>query len=220
MDDNALILEQNNASCCVIWLHGLGADGYDFQDIVDMLGLTDKGIRFVLPHAPMRAVTINGGMSMRAWYDVRTADFINEEDREGFAESEARVRGLICDQVQQGIPHGKIVLAGFSQGAAVALYTSMRLQEQVAGVIALSGYLPFAATTDQESQPANRGIPLFMAHGTQDSVVPFAMGEASHDICRQYFQVQWHSYPIPHSVCLEEIQAIGGWLQQVLAINA
>jgi phospholipase/carboxylesterase len=210
-----------NPTAAVIWMHGLGADGNDFVPIVNEIDLTGApGIRFVFPHAPVRPVTINNGHVMRAWYDISFGDLegnTRKADEKGVRESQAQIGQLIARENQRKIPCKNIVLAGFSQGGAIALHTGLRYPETLAGVMALSTYLPLAESFAQEATPANAKTPVFMAHGTQDPVVPHAMGSASHARLHQAgYAVEWHEYPMPHSVCLEEITDIGRWLGKVL----
>jgi phospholipase/carboxylesterase len=196
----------------VIWLHGLGADGHDFEPIVPELRLGFSA-RFVFPHAPVRPVTINGGMRMRAWYDVLGFDRRAREDETGIRASAAAVTELIDAQVARGVPAERVVLAGFSQGGAVALHTALREPRPLGGVVALSTYLPLAAALPAERSAANTRLPIFMAHGTADTVLPLALGETSRRTLEALgYAVEWHSYAMPHSVCLEEIAAIGAWL--------
>jgi phospholipase/carboxylesterase len=196
----------------VIWLHGLGADGHDFEPIVPELGLRFP-VRFVFPHAPVRPVTINGGMAMRAWYDILGFDRHAPEDAAGIRASAAAVTLLIDREVERGIATERIVLAGFSQGGAVALHTALREPRTLGGVLALSTYLPLAGTLAGERSAANAAIPIFMAHGTSDSVLPLALAESSRRALEALgYAVEWHSYSMAHSVCLEEISAIGAWL--------
>jgi phospholipase/carboxylesterase len=203
----------------VIWLHGLGADGSDFVPIVPELGLPPRlAIRFVFPHAPIRAVTINNGMRMRAWYDIAAADLNNRADLAGVRQSASQLEALVERERTRGIAAEKIVLAGFSQGGAIALYAGVRYRERLAGIMALSTYLigPDALATD--ASPANAPVPIFMAHGTADPVVRLAWGEASRRLLEaQGYPIEWHSYPMEHSVCIEEVRAIGAWLMRVLA---
>ena len=211
----------NNPTAAVIWMHGLGADGNDFVPIVKELDLAGApGIRFVFPHAPTRPVTINNGYLMRAWYDISFGDLegnTRKADEKGVRESQAQIGQLIARENGRGITTGKIVLAGFSQGGAVALQTGLRYPEQLAGVMALSTYLPLAESFAQEAAPANATTSVFMAHGIQDPVVPYAMGGASRArLLQAGYAVDWHEYPMPHSVCLEEITDIGRWLGKVL----
>jgi phospholipase/carboxylesterase len=196
----------------VIWLHGLGADGHDFEPIVPELGLRFP-VRFVFPHAPVRPVTINGGMAMRAWYDILGFDRRSQEDAAGIRASGTAVTRLIDREIERGLSSERIVLAGFSQGGAVALHTALREPRTLAGVLALSTYLPLASTLAGERSAANAGVPIFMAHGTEDSVLPLALAEASRRALEALgYAVAWHPYSMAHSVCLEEVSAIGAWL--------
>jgi phospholipase/carboxylesterase len=209
-------------AAAVIWMHGLGADGNDFVPIVNELDLTGApAIRFVFPHAPMRPVTINNGHVMRAWYDVSFGDLeghSRKADEKGVRESQAQISALVARENSRGITTGNIVLAGFSQGGAVALHTGLRYPETLAGVMALSTYLPLAESFAREATPANAKTPVFMAHGTHDPVVPYVMGNTSRERLQQAdYAVEWHDYPMQHSVCLEEIADVGRWLTQVLS---
>ncbi len=211
-----------NPTAAVIWMHGLGADGNDFVPIVNELDLAGApGIRFVFPHAPTRPVTINNGYVMRAWYDIAFGDLegkTRKADEKGVRESQAQIGQLIARENGRGIATGRIVLAGFSQGGAIALHTGLRYPEQLAGVMALSTYLPLAESFAQEAAPANTKTPVFMAHGTHDPVVPYAMGSGSRDLLQQAgYALEWHDYPMQHSVCLEEVADIGRWLCKVLS---
>ena len=214
----------------VIWLHGLGADANDFVPLVpelDLRGAAGKplAIRFVFPNAPVVPVTINGGMRMRAWYDILHLDLggaadggAPREDEAGLRASHAAVGALVAREVARGIPASRIVLAGFSQGAAVSLLAGLRHSQRLAGILALSGYLPLAAMTAAERHSANADVPIFMAHGTQDPVVRMARAIASRDaLAALGYEIEWHAYPMPHSVCPEEIAAIAGFLRRVLA---
>ncbi|GAA4346010.1 alpha/beta hydrolase [Kangiella taiwanensis] len=202
----------------VIWLHGLGADGHDFEPIVPELKLpTDLGVKFIFPHAPVMPVTINGGYQMRAWYDIRDADLANREDKDGVRKSAALVEQLIDAEQAAGIPSDKIVLAGFSQGGAIALHLSTRIQHKLAGIVALSTYLTMPENLADEKSPANIDTPIFMAHGSQDPVVPMQRGQYSAKVLEENgFSVSWQDYPMAHAVCLEEIQALGQYLNKVL----
>ena len=199
----------------IIWLHGLGADGHDFEPIVPELGLPKStAVRFIFPHAPVRPVTINGGARMRAWYDV-TAD--GQQDAGGVRASQAHVEAFIARERTRGIAAGAIVLAGFSQGGAMALQTGLRHPERLAGILALSAYLPLPDTLAQEASAANRDLPIFMAHGTQDPVIPLSWAKRSRDfLVGLGYAVEWHEYLMPHSVCAEEIADIGHWLPRIL----
>jgi len=206
-------------SYSVIWMHGLGADGYDFAPIVPELQLpTAPGVRFVFPHAPVQPVTINNGMMMRAWYDIKLPNLAMREDETGIRQSEKAIRALIARENQRGIPTSRIVLAGFSQGCAMALHTSLRLEETLAGVVGLSGYLPLADMLENERQAANQQTPIFLAHGSMDPVVTINRAEASRDKLQSLgYQVSWHTYPMPHSVCAQEVFDIANYLRQVIA---
>jgi len=202
----------------IIWLHGLGADGHDFEPIVPELDLSEKpAIRFIFPHAPKQAVTINAGMVMRAWYDISGLDFIGHEDQTGIRRSSDLVRALIENENTRGIPSNRIILAGFSQGGAIALHLGLRHTESLAGILALSTYLPLARYTASEVNEANRNTPIFMAHGSFDPVVPFMLGDSSHQQLQAMgYDVEWHTYPIPHSVSLDEIRDISAWIKKRL----
>ena len=205
----------------VIWMHGLGADGNDFVPIVQELDLAGAPpVRFVFPHAPMRPVTINNGCVMRAWYDVSFEDLAGKSrraDDQGVRESQAAIIKLIEREVARGIANNNIVLAGFSQGGAIALQTGLRYTAKLVGVMALSTYLPLAESLPQEAAPANAKTPIFMAHGTSDPIVPYAMGANSRTFLAGLgYQVEWHEYPMQHSVCLEEIEDISAWLRGIL----
>ncbi len=202
----------------VIWLHGLGADGYDFVPVVKELEAQGApAARYVFPHAPTMPVTINNGFVMRAWYDIRTADLAHREDEQTIRSSQKEVEALIEREVGRGIARGRIVLAGFSQGAAITLQTGLRQAEPLAGLIALSGYLPLADRLAAERHAASAGVPLLMAHGTDDPVVPIARAIRSRDLLVSLgYAVDWREYPMPHAVCAEEIEALAGFLRQRL----
>lgn len=203
---------------CVIWLHGLGADGHDFAPIVPELQLPAKlAVRFVFPHATIQPVTINGGMAMRSWYDILTPNLVKREDEAGIRISEQAIQALIARENARGIPSSRIVLAGFSQGCAMTLHTGIRLKEKLAGLMGLSGYLPLIDMAAHEREPANAATPIFLAHGTHDPVVTLERAEASRaKLIDLGYQVQWHTYPMPHSVCAQEIDDISSFLQSVL----
>jgi phospholipase/carboxylesterase len=199
----------------VVWLHGLGADGHDFAPIVPELVRRDwPALRFVFPHAPVRAVTINGGARMRAWYDIRDFDLANRADSEGVAESVAQVEALVAREGERGIPPHRVLLAGFSQGGAITLAAGIARAQPLAGLIALSTYLPMAPAQAQAALRAEASKqPVFMAHGQFDPVVPYAGGEVGAAALRQFgFDVQWHRYPMQHAVCAEEIRDLGDWM--------
>lgn len=195
----------------IIWLHGLGADGHDFEPIVPELPLpAGLRARFIFPHAPVQAVTINYGHVMPAWYDVYGD---GRQDADGIRASQARLEALIARERERGVATRRIVLAGFSQGGAIALQTGLRHSERLAGILALSTYLPLAETLGAEAAAANRGVPIFMAHGTEDPVIPLQRAAISRDQLRKLgYQVEWHEYPMPHAVCPEEIADVGAWL--------
>ena len=204
-------------TAAVIWLHGLGADGHDFEPVVPELRLPPaKPVRFVFPHAPVRPVTINGGMRMRAWYDILQLGG-GPEDEAGIRASQGLLEGLIAKQKECGIAADRIVLAGFSQGGAIALQTGLRSPERLAGVIALSTYLPLSAALMAEQSDASRGIPLFMAHGQHDDLIPIERALTSREQLAQLgCAVEWHDYPMPHAVCAEEIAHIAAFLLRIL----
>jgi len=207
-----------NPTASVIWLHGLGADGNDFVPIVPELKLpATLALRFLFPHAPVRKVTINNGFAMRAWYDIAAADLNSRADMAGVRESQAQLEALIAREKTRGIAASRIVLAGFSQGGAIALYTAIRHQERLAGVVALSTYLVNVDRLAEEATAVNRDLPIFMAHGTADPVVRFEWGDASRlALVAAGYHVNWHTYRMEHSVCMEEIEAIGIWLAKTL----
>jgi phospholipase/carboxylesterase len=202
----------------VLWMHGLGADGHDFAGIVPMLGLpAGAAVRFVFPHAPLRPVSINHGAVMRAWYDVREGGGVRQEDEPGVRESHRQIEALILRENGRGVPAGRIVLAGFSQGGAMALHTGLRHAEQLAGILALSSFLPLAETVAAEASPANRDVPILMAHGTHDPLIPLARAVRARDRLRELgYRVEWREYAMPHAVCQQEIDDIGAWLAQRL----
>jgi phospholipase/carboxylesterase len=202
----------------VIWLHGLGADGYDFEPLVPELAIpAEKPVRFIFPHAPRQPVTINGGMVMRAWYDITGAEMIRQEDDAGIRRSAASIRDLIQKENARGINTGNIILAGFSQGGAVALHTGLRYPESLAGILALSTYLPLSAQLDIEAHAANVSTPMFMAHGLYDPVIPIILAESSRKRLQQAgYSVEWHTYPMPHAVSPDEIRDISHWFRQRL----
>lgn len=206
-----------NPEYAVIWLHGLGADGSDFVPVVPELGLVESpAIRFIFPHAPYIAVTCNGGYVMRAWYDIISLDSTSRRiDEAGILTSREAVRRLIDREKSRGIPVDRIFLAGFSQGGAVAYTTALTHPEKLAGIIALSTYIPSPALLAEDSADANRNIPIFAAHGTADDVVSPTLGLAARDLLiERGYTIDWHEYPMPHSVCLEEVWAIGQWLAE------
>jgi phospholipase/carboxylesterase len=203
----------------LIILHGLGADGNDFVPVAQELDLDVLGpVRFVFPHAPVMPVTINNGYRMRAWYDILGTELQGLQDEEGLRRSQQLVVELIEREEQRGIPAGRIVLAGFSQGCAMSLLAGLRYPRRLAGIAGMSGYLPLAQHTAAERSEANRDTPVFLAHGTMDDIVVFPRGEATRDALQALGQpVEWHAYPMGHSVCKEEIRDLEAWLRNVLA---
>ena len=210
-----------NPRASMIVLHGLGADGNDFVPVAKELDLAGVGpVRFVFPHGPTRPVTINGGYVMRAWYDILGLDFNarSSEDEAGLRASQALVEALVAREKQRGVPAGRIVLAGFSQGCAMTLMTGLRHDERLAGLVGLSGYLPLAAKAEAERHAANRDVPVFLAHGTSDPVIPLSRARQSRDVLVGLgHAVEWHEYPMAHSVCAAEIVDLGRWLRRTLA---
>ena len=200
----------------IIWLHGLGADGQDFVPVAGELELP-VAVRYIFPHAPQRPVTINGGFVMRAWYDITRQDIGAQQDEAGIRESQTSIEALIAQEVARGIAPGNIFLAGFSQGGAIVLHTALRQTTPLGGVLALSTYLPLAETMPHEAQASSRTTPIFMAHGRNDTVVPYASGAASRDALLKFgYTVQWHEYAMPHSVCEAELRDIETWLGREL----
>jgi phospholipase/carboxylesterase len=212
------IIHGNSPTHSIIWLHGLGADGHDFVPVVRELGLSSKiSVRFIFPHAPSRPVTVNGGMVMPAWYDIKGTDIADKEDRDGIEASREMVSRLVDLEIDRGIPTENIVLAGFSQGGAVVLYTALRSETRFAGIMALSTYLPFSGSSSTDNSGTNAGIPVFMGHGTLDPVVPIQLGEASmHELEKLGLSPEWHTYTMPHSVSPEEISDISDWLENLV----
>lgn len=210
-----------NPTCSVIWLHGLGADGNDFVPIIPELHLpANPAIRFVFPSAPSMPVTVNGGYVMPAWYDIIGRNLMDQEDAEGIKRSAASIIELIEREVQRGIDYRHIALAGFSQGCAMVLYIGLRLPHPLAGIMALSGYLPLASSLNLEKHSANQSTPIFMAHGTFDPVVALDRAQASHSLLANLgYQVDWNEYPMEHSVNHEELKDISRFLQEVLPKN-
>ncbi|HSV70107.1 MAG TPA: alpha/beta hydrolase [Methylibium sp.] len=208
-----------NPTASIVWLHGLGADGNDFAPFARELRLDAVGpVRYVFPHAPMMPVTVNGGYVMRAWYDILGADLVRREDEKTLRSSQQLVEALIARERQRGVAAKRIVLAGFSQGCAMTLLTGLRHPERLAGLMGLSGYLPLAATTAAERHPANAGVPIFLAHGGFDPVIPIDRAAASRDaLAALGYAPEWHEYPMPHSVCPEEVDDLQDWLLKVLA---
>ena len=210
---------KSKAKATVIWLHGLGDSGNGFAPIVPDLKLPDVlGIRFVFPHAPTRPVTINNGMSMRAWYDITTLDFNNRADSQGVKESSDLVAALIEAEIAQGIPADKIVLAGFSQGGVIALNLGTRFEKSLAGIMSMSSYMSEPETLTDEAHCANKNTPIFVAHGTHDDVVPIFMGNTAFKVLESNgYQATWHEYAMQHNVCMQQLNDISIWLQEKLS---
>lgn len=209
-----------NPRFSVIWLHGLGADGSDFEPVVPELGLDERyGTRFIFPYAPMIPVTCNGGYVMRAWYDILSLDTNSRRvDDAGIIASREAIRRLIAREVARGVPAARVFIAGFSQGGAVAYATALTHPERLAGIIALSTYIPNADWLASEATAANQSIPIFAAHGSEDDVVAPGLGLAARDfLIERGYALEWHDYPMPHSVCIEEVKAIGEWLRRNMA---
>jgi phospholipase/carboxylesterase len=203
----------------IIWMHGLGADANDFVPLVKELDLAGlPAIRFVFPNAGTMPVTLNGGYVMRSWYDILGGlDMVRREDEQGLRASQAQIEALIAREQERGIPAERIILAGFSQGCAMALQTGLRHPQKLAGLMCLSGYLPLAANLSDERHPASVATPIFMVHGLHDGVIPIARARQSRDLIEALsYQVEWHEYPMQHSLCQEEIDDIGAWLKKVL----
>jgi phospholipase/carboxylesterase len=202
-------------NACVIWLHGLGADGHDFEPVVQALNL--PYIQFILPHAPYRNVTLNNGYEMRAWYDLYGLSKDSKQDEVGIRESQAEIEIIIQQKIREGIPASRIAIAGFSQGGAIALHTALRHSQKLAGVLALSTYLPIGSSLAVEKSAANQDIPIFMAHGKFDDVIAIQTSERSRDLMQsEHYQVEWHEYPMAHSVNPQEIEDIHTFLTRIL----
>ena len=206
----------------IVLMHGLGADGRDFLPITNQLQLAAVGpVRFVFPNAPVMPVTLNGGYPMPAWYDIVSADLLRSEDERGLRQSQAAINQLIACEIERGIPAHRIVVAGFSQGCAMALMTGLRYPQRLAGIIGMSGYLPLAPLLAAERHSANAGLPIFVGHGRHDDVVPLTRAAASRDVLTALgYAVDWYDYPMAHLVCMQEIADINQWLLKVLASKA
>ena len=221
-DATCLRLEPNKqAVACVIWLHGLGADGYDFQPIVPYLELPENlPTRFIFPHAPTMPVTVNGGMAMPAWYDILEMNVGRKVDKTALIASSDRISKIIDSQIAEGISADKIILAGFSQGGAVAYHTALCYPQKIAGLVALSTYMATADEILQHRSDANRSLSVWLGHGNMDDVVPPTLGrQALQKLEEMDYSVQWNEYPMAHEVSLEEIKAIGQWMAQQLTGN-
>ncbi|MCD6056144.1 MAG: Carboxylesterase [Gammaproteobacteria bacterium] len=219
---NTLVHEPvQTAAACVIWLHGLGADGHDFKSLPNELRLSKQhNIRFVFPHAPMRPITLNGGLQMRGWYDILGLAHDSSQDHAGIQEAYAQCSALIEKQAASGIPYDKIILGGFSQGAALALYTGLRYPHALGGIVSLSGYLPLAENTQAEASLHNKHIPIFMAQGTEDPIVSFYLATISYQhLYHLSYPIKWHTYPMGHHICTEEMKDLRTWLMSVLQMT-
>jgi phospholipase/carboxylesterase len=222
LPDAVEVAPQGEHRWSVIWLHGLGADGHDFEPIVPELGLPDgHGVRFLFPHAPQRPITIHEGAPARAWFDIADPDFTTLEDKKGIRQSIAVAHGLLArERDEHGIPSERIVLGGFSQGAAIALGAGLRYPERLGGIVALSGYLPLAVTLKDDLSPANHDTPIFQAHGTGDGIIPEDAGEKSRgEIAAVRTAPEYRTYPMEHGVCAAEIQDLSHWLQQTVGVR-
>ena len=224
MDDLSHVLETIEVEtgpdprAAVIWLHGLGADGHDFEPLVPELAFPEgPNLRFVFPHAPVRPVTINGGMAMRAWYDILSLERDAAQDESGIRHSRTLVEALIRRENQRGIPAERLILAGFSQGGVMSLFTGTRYAESLAGIMGLSCYLPLMGTQSAEAAQANANVPMFLAHGTFDPMLPLQMGQHARDFLGSLgHEIEWHEYPMAHAVCPQEVEDIRAWLLRVL----
>jgi len=216
--ESITINPQSEPKAVVIWLHGLGADGYDFEPIVPELNLPDSAaIKFVFPHAPKIPVTVNGGYVMRAWYDIAATDLGEQQDAEGIKRSAEQLNALIKEEIKGGVPAEKIILAGFSQGGAIILQAGLRYPEKLGGIMVLSSYVPLADSLAAEKHSANQDVSIFYAHGEQDDVIPISFAEQSRDLLvEQNYSVEWNSYPMPHAVIPDEIDAISNWLRKII----
>lgn len=214
MHDAVIVEPSATHRASVIWLHGLGADGHDFETIVPELGLGEElGIRFIFPHAPERPVTINGGMVMRSWYDIKDPDLSVQRDRRDFDSSGAILEAWIMAEIEAGIPANRIIAAGFSQGGAIALHCGLAFPERLAGLLIMSSYLPFADVIEQEQAKVNNDTPILMMHGKFDPVIPIEFARQTCEILKHHdYPIEWHDYPMQHGVCMEEIQRIATWL--------
>ncbi len=213
------IASSRPAKYSLIWLHGLGADGNDFVPMVDQLGLAAEiGIRFIFPHAPVMPVSINNGFAMRAWYDIRSLTRLDDIDMPGIKRSVAAIEALITAEIARGIPREHIFLGGFSQGAAIALCTALSHSAPLQGVIAFSGYLPLMSLLHEKNQAAIKKMPIFIAHGSEDNIVPYALGLQAYQALDQAgYQASMHTYPIAHSVCESEIADLRRWLKMQIS---
>lgn len=217
LPDSIVLDPPGPATAAVIWLHGLGADGHDFEPLIPELGLRERGLRFVLPHAPLQPVTVNGGYVMRAWYDIRRPDLSADADIAGIRASVAAIGALLQRELAAGIVPERIVLAGFSQGGAIALHAGLTWPQRLGGILALSTYLALPEELTQEISPANRATPVFIGHGREDPIAPFALAQTARARLETLgCPVEFHAYPMPHSVCAAEVADIRAWLMRIL----
>jgi phospholipase/carboxylesterase len=208
---------RGTAHAAVVWLHGLGADGHDFVPVIEYLRLQEHGVRVILPHAPRRPVTLNLGYVMRAWYDVRDRDLRHHEDAEGIREATHQIHALLSAEIGAGIPAERVVLAGFSQGGALALHAGLRYPERLAGIVALSAYLPLPESLPEEAEAANRGAMIFMGHGEADPIIPIEAGQAAFTRLRESgYLPRFERYPMEHAVSQAEVDAVGAWIEERL----
>ena len=219
MTDAVIIHPKQQHKSSIIWLHGLGADGHDFEPIVPELGLNDElGIKFIFPHAPHMPVTINAGMTMRAWYDVKHPDLTQQEDEKSIIQSAKIIEDLLLSEITNGIPADHIILAGFSQGGAIALYQGLRFNQSLAGILALSTYLPLSSTTESEKNSANQSTAILQMHGQFDPVIPVTTARNSFEYMRQMgLNIEWKEYPMPHSLYPQQVTDIGQWIENRLS---
>lgn len=215
MLERIIIEPEQTATASVIWLHGLGADGNDFVNIIPALNLPqDHRIRFIFPHAPVRPITINGGIPMRAWYDFYSLTDIDHQDKEGIHASQKHIQELIDNEITANIASDRILLAGFSQGGAMALFTGLSFQQKLAGIMALSSYIPLHQEIMQHLSPVNRDISILMTHGEHDDVLPIQVGQLTHTLLSNLqYTIEWHQYPMGHEVCEQEVSDISAWLR-------
>lgn len=220
MLESVVINPKEEHQATIIWLHGLGADGHDFEGVVPELRLPDHlGIKFIFPHAPYRSITINDGMSMRGWYDVKALDMSAEEDTNGINDSAQKISEIIDHEIAEGIPSTAIILAGFSQGGAIVLYTALRYRQPLLGVIALSTYLPLAERLSAEANVANQSTPIMLAHGQYDQVIDIQYGKITLNILKSLaYEISWHEYAMQHGVCAEELVDISDCIKKYTAI--
>ena len=218
MKDAVIVNPKNKPEATIIWTHGLGADGHDFEGIIPELKVDTLNIRFIFPHAPIQPITINGGMAMRGWYDIKNITNIEREvDNNGIQDSVNRVLKIIDTQISEGIPSEKIILAGFSQGGVIALNTAFQCKHKLGGVLALSTYLPNWDHFKAQNLKHNNDIPFVIAHGSLDPVVPYQAGQhLFNTLNNEGFKVDFHTYPMQHQVCLEEIQMLSKWIFKIL----